>query len=151
MYRTNAQSSPFEQILLSEGIPYKVVGAFKFFERMEVKDIVSYLKFLVNPKDSLSLQRIINTPNRAIGKTTLDSLQEIAIQNGVTFAQVVTHIDQYNDGIAPSVQSKIKQFVTLMQGIQQSIAFLTVAQLIEQLVNSIGYKAYLIKEDGEEK
>jgi DNA helicase-2/ATP-dependent DNA helicase PcrA len=66
LYRTNAQSSPFEQILLSEGLPYKVVGAFKFFERQEVKDIIAYLKFLINPKDSLSLQRIINTPNRAI-------------------------------------------------------------------------------------
>lgn len=151
LYRTNAQSSPFEQILLSEGIPYKVVGAFKFFERMEVKDIVSYLKFLVNPKDSLSLQRIINTPSRAIGKTTIDTLQEIWVQHGVTFAEVVSNIDSYSEWISPSVQVKIKQFMTLMYGIQQSLAFLTVGQLIEQLVASIWYKAYLIKEDGEEK
>jgi DNA helicase-2/ATP-dependent DNA helicase PcrA len=151
LYRTNAQSSPFEQMLLSEWIPYKVVGAFKFFERMEVKDIVSYLKFLVNPKDSLSLQRVINTPSRAIWKTTIDSLQDIGRNHGVSFAEVVTHIDQYHEWISPSVQAKIKQFSILMQGIQQSLAFLTVAQLIEQLVNSIGYKAYLIKEDGEEK
>lgn len=151
LYRTNAQSSPFEQILLSEWIPYKVVGAFKFFERMEVKDIISYLKFLVNPKDSLSLQRIINTPNRAIGKTTLSTLQDTAIRHGISFAELIAHIEQYSDGIAPSVQSKIKQFSVLMYGIQQSIAFLSVAQLIEQLVQSIWYKAYLIKEDGEEK
>jgi DNA helicase-2/ATP-dependent DNA helicase PcrA len=64
---------------------------------MEVKDIVSYLKFLVNPKDSLSLQRIINTPNRAIGKTTIESLQELGRNHGVTFAEVVTHIDQYHE------------------------------------------------------
>lgn len=151
LYRTNAQSSPFEQILLSEWIPYKVVGAFKFFERMEVKDIVSYLKFLVNPKDSLSLQRIINTPNRAIGKTTIENLQEIGRNNWVTFAEVAGNIDTYSGWVSPSVQAKIKQFMTLMQGIQQSLAFLTVGQLIEQLVNSIWYKAYLIKEDGEEK
>lgn len=151
LYRTNAQSSPFEQILLTEWIPYKVIGAFKFFERMEVKDIIAYLKFLINPKDSLSLQRIINTPPRSIGKTTIDALHECARQQGITFAEVVSNITQYGQWITPTVQAKLTHFMHLMNGIQQSVSLFSPAQLIEQIVASIGYKAYLIKEDGEEK
>ncbi len=151
LYRTNAQSSPFEQILLSEWLPYKVVGAFKFFERQEVKDIIAYLKFLINPKDSLSLQRIINTPNRAIWKTTIDSLHDIARNRGVTFAEVVGNLNVYSEWIAPSVQSKLTHFMVLMNGIQQSVSLFSPSQLIDQIVASIGYKAYLIKEDGEDK
>jgi DNA helicase-2/ATP-dependent DNA helicase PcrA len=64
LYRTNAQSSPFEQILIAEGIPYKVVGAFKFFERSEIKDVLSYVRYLLNPRDQVALKRIINTPKR---------------------------------------------------------------------------------------
>jgi DNA helicase-2/ATP-dependent DNA helicase PcrA len=64
LYRTNAQSSPFEQVFLQEGIPYKIYGAFKFFERKEVKDTLSYVKYLLNPQDSVSLKRILNTPER---------------------------------------------------------------------------------------
>jgi len=66
LYRTNAQSNPFEQMFLQEGIPYKVYGAFKFFERKEVKDIISYIKNILNPADSISLKRILNIPNRKI-------------------------------------------------------------------------------------
>lgn len=66
LYRTNSQSGPFEQILLQEGIPYKIQGAFKFFERKEIKDVLAYLKYFINPQDNVSLKRIINTPNRKI-------------------------------------------------------------------------------------
>ena len=151
LYRTNAQSSPFEQILLSEWLPYKVVGAFKFFERMEVKDIIAYGRFLINPKDSLSLLRIINTPKRSIGKTTIDQLSELGQRKGITLAELVMHPDHGLHDISPSIQQKIRQFATLMQSIQQSISLFTPAQLLEQIVSSIGYKSYLIKEEGEEK
>nr|WP_275052380.1 3'-5' exonuclease [Candidatus Vampirococcus lugosii] len=66
LYRTNSQSQPFEQILLQEGIPYKIWGGLKFFERKEIKDIISYIKYIMNKKDNISLKRIINTPNRKI-------------------------------------------------------------------------------------
>lgn len=151
LYRINALSSSFEQILLSEGIPYKVVGAFKFFERKEVKDVISYIRFLLNPKDSVSLQRIINTPNRQIGKTTIDQLHETAMQQQVSFADVIMKLPQYAQGISPAVQQKLQQFTTLLTSVAQLISALTPAQLLEQLVQSIGYKAFLIKENGEEK
>ncbi|HCB51374.1 TPA: hypothetical protein DEP21_02240 [Patescibacteria group bacterium] len=75
LYRTNAQSSPFEQVLLQEGIPYKIFGAFKFFERKEVKDILAYIKYIINPQDSVSLKRILNVPDRGVGKTSVEHVE----------------------------------------------------------------------------
>jgi DNA helicase-2/ATP-dependent DNA helicase PcrA len=66
LYRTNAQSSIFEQLFIQESIPYKVFGAFKFFERKEIKDILAYLKYMINNADNISLKRILNIPNRKI-------------------------------------------------------------------------------------
>lgn len=93
LYRTNAQSAVFEQVLLQEGIPYKVFGGFKFFERKEIKDIVSYLKYFINPKDAVALKRIINTPKRKIGSDTVSKLEEYASTNNVLLADVVEQID----------------------------------------------------------
>jgi DNA helicase-2/ATP-dependent DNA helicase PcrA len=78
LYRTNAQSRPFEEILVRVGIPYTIVGGLRFYDRKEIKDILSYLRALFNPADTLSLLRIINTPRRGIGKTTLDKLNQAA-------------------------------------------------------------------------
>lgn len=93
LYRTNAQSAVFEQVLLQEGIPYKVYGGFKFFERKEVKDIMSYLKYLLNPRDTVALKRVINTPKRKIGTDSIAKLEEYAQQNGVPFSDVAEQID----------------------------------------------------------
>ena len=151
LYRTNAQSSPFEQILLTEWIPYKVVGAFKFFERKEVKDVLSYVKYLLNPRDSVALKRIINTPNRKIGTTTIAQIDDIALSNDVTFTHVVENIDTYAAGIKPAVQTKIRSFNNLLQSMLHSMDMLTTAQLLEQIVQGIAYKQHLIKLDGEDK
>lgn len=83
LYRTNAQSVPFEQVLLQEGIPYKVFGGFKFFERKEVKDILSYIKHLINPQDTIALKRIINVPKRKIGSDSVAKLEEYGQNNGL--------------------------------------------------------------------
>ena len=83
-YRTNAQSRVFEQLLLEEGIPFVLVGSFRFFERKEIKDVLAYLAVIVNPEDSVSLERIINVPARGVGDTGLGRLQALARSNGVT-------------------------------------------------------------------
>lgn len=93
LYRTNAQSAIFEQVLLQEAIPYKVFGGFKFFERKEVKDIISYLKYLLNPRDTVGLKRIINTPKRKIGTDSVAKLEEYAAAHGVMLSDVVEQID----------------------------------------------------------
>lgn len=151
LYRTNAQSSPFEQILLTEGIPYKVIGAFKFFERAEIKDMLSYIRYLLNPRDEIGLLRIINTPNRKIGKTSLDQIDEIAKKNGITFCDIVSNIETYYTLIPAAVAGKIVGFARLMKEMLQSLEFFTPGQLLDTLVKSIGYKDYLLKQEGEEK
>jgi DNA helicase-2/ATP-dependent DNA helicase PcrA len=75
LYRTNAQSQPFEQILITDWVPYKVWGWFKFFERKEIKDIIWYIKYILNPKDNVSLKRIINTPSRKIWQTSIEKIE----------------------------------------------------------------------------
>jgi DNA helicase-2/ATP-dependent DNA helicase PcrA len=92
LYRTNAQSSSFEQIFLQEGIPYKVFGAFKFFERKEVKDILAYIKYVINPQDSVSLKRILNVPERGIGKTTIEKISEYALSQSISFHETLQQL-----------------------------------------------------------
>jgi DNA helicase-2/ATP-dependent DNA helicase PcrA len=96
-YRTNAQSRVFEDQLRGHQVPYKLIGGMKFYERAEIKDVISYLKLIVNPKDSVSLKRIINTPTRGIGKTTVEKLEDHA-------ASIQTSL---YDGILPALQEKI--------------------------------------------
>ena len=86
-YRTNAQSRVFEEIFMRAGVPYKVVGGVRFYERKEVKDLLAYLRVLVNPDDEVSLRRIINTPKRGIGDRALDSIDEFAKHGSISFWQ----------------------------------------------------------------
>jgi len=151
LYRTNAQSSPFEQVLLTEWIPYTVVGAFKFFERAEIKDLLSYIRCILNPKDSVALQRIINTPNRKIGKTTIDQLNETARHQGVNFCDVVYDIPKYGTGLKPATQTKIKQFSNMFKGLIGLVDMVSPHQLLEQIVTGTHYEQYLVKSDGKEK
>ena len=82
LYRTNAQSRAIEDELRKQGIPYKIIGGVKFYDRKEIKDLLAYLRLIINPKDDLSFERIINFPPRGLGKTTIDKLKEQAkIQN----------------------------------------------------------------------
>ena len=89
LYRINAQSRVLEQMMLNQGIPYRIVGGQKFFARKEIKDIIAYLRVLYNPDDSVSLRRIINTPTRGIGATTISRLEELAAERGISLFQMV--------------------------------------------------------------
>lgn len=151
LYRTNAQSVPFEHVLIADAIPYKVVWAFKFFERQEVKDILAYLKFLLNPVDSLALKRIINTPSRAIGKTTVENLEALGQQHNTTFANVVMTIWQFEQHIKPAVLKKLSSFKNMMQSMISLSQMSTPADLIDQIIKGIRYEDYLIKQDGKDK
>jgi len=152
LYRTNAQSSPFEQLFLQEGIPYKVYGAFKFFERKEVKDIISYIKHLLNPADSISLKRILNIPNRKIWKTTIDNLEEEALMQNLTLIDILCQSVQSASNIKTTPQAKkwISEFLETMISTQEYMKDHTAAQTIEVLVKKIKYRDYLVKEEGSE-
>ena len=151
LYRTNAQSSPFEQILITEGIPYKIVGAFKFFDRVEIKTLLSYIRFVLNPQDPIALKRIINTPSRKIGKTTIESLEDVGNDHNTNLAHVVMHIDQYATNIKPAVSQKISSFRNFMNSILHSMDMFTPAQLLQHIVSGANFKDYYLKLDGEEK
>jgi len=151
LYRTNAQSSPFEQVLVQEWIPYKIRWAYKFFDRKEVKDILAYIKYLANNNDSVSLKRIINVPNRKIGKTTFERLEEYASQNWLTLHEVIENIDSIPEKITPQAKNGILEFKTTIHEITDNRDKYTVADAMEKIVKWIKYKDYLIKEQWNEE
>lgn len=89
----NSQSRAIEDILIREEIPYKIIGGLKFYERKEIKDIVAYLRLIHNTNDNLSLKRIINEPKRGIGKTSLDNVQILAEEHGISMYEVIKNAE----------------------------------------------------------
>ena len=95
LYRMNSQSRAIEDILRREDIPYKIIGGLKFYERKEIKDTIAYLRLIANQSDNLSFERIINEPKRGVGKTSLDKIQQISAELGISEYEVVKNADQY--------------------------------------------------------
>ncbi|NOY37585.1 MAG: UvrD-helicase domain-containing protein [Chlorobi bacterium] len=116
LYRTNAQSRIFEEALRKRNIPYKVYGSVSFYQRKEIKDVLAYLRLIVNPRDDESLKRIINFPARGIGKTTLDKLEAAALQSGKNLWYVITHPGEFDLRINSGLQKRISGFVQLISG-----------------------------------
>jgi DNA helicase-2/ATP-dependent DNA helicase PcrA len=115
-YRTNAQSRVFEEIFMRAGVPYKVVGGVRFYERREVKDLLAYLRVLVNPDDEVSLRRIINTPKRGIGDRALDSIDDLAKRDTISFWQALSR--STSTELSPRANSSIQAFVSMMTALQ---------------------------------
>ncbi|MFY7762780.1 MAG: ATP-dependent helicase, partial [Candidatus Nanopelagicus sp.] len=132
-YRTNAQSRVFEEVFLRVGIPYKVVGGVRFYERKEVKDFLAYLRVVVNPEDEVSMRRIINTPKRGIGDRALDQIEEHGREKYLTFWQTLCEIDQ-NAEISPKSALSLKEFVKLIKSIQTLVEAKTRPSVIAQAV-----------------
>ena len=132
-YRTNAQSRVFEEVFLRSGIPYKVVGGVRFYERREVKDFLAYLRVLVNPEDEVSLRRIINTPKRGIGDRALDLIDLNATAKGLTFWQSLCEVES-NPEIAARSATSIIEFVKLIQSLQTLVEAKTRPSVIAQAV-----------------
>lgn len=127
-YRTNAQSRTFEDALRRAAIPYRVVGGLKFYDRAEVKDLIAYLKVLVNSADAVSVERIINTPARGIGKKTVELLRDHARSHGCTVWDAACHLA--GEG-TPGQQKKLGPFVELMRGLagmMEDASALTIAR-----------------------
>ena len=156
LYRTNSQSSVFENVFIQEGIPYKIWGAFKFFSRMEVKDIVAYVKRFLNPQDNISLKRIINTPNRKIGATTMEKIAEYALQHSFSLYEVIEllwngQITSDALKLTPQALSGIQNFLSTMAELRGTLANLTPSEFLESLVKHIHYRDHLVKEEGSEQ
>ena len=115
-YRTNAQSRVFEEVFMRATIPYKVVGGVRFYERKEVKDLLAYLRVLVNPDDEVSMRRIINTPKRGLGDRALEAIDDHAKAEGITFWQGLNRASAAGLGVKAS--SAIAEFVAMITALQ---------------------------------
>lgn len=138
LYRTNAQSRPFEEVLLRRNIPYTMVGGLRFYDRKEIKDILAYLRLLVNPADSVSLKRIINVPRRGIGKTTLDRLEGAAQQLGVPLWEIVGDEDSVKT-LAGRTAKAITQFADLLTTWRSRVNQVGALEVLQGIVEGSGY------------
>ena len=136
LYRMNTQSRAIEQILSREGIPYKVVGGLKFFERKEIKDIISYLRLIQNPMDNLSLTRIINEPKRGIGKASLDKIADFAVENETSMYDVIKNADQY---LLNRVFLNSREFVNAIEELRAKKDEIPVSELVKLTLKKTGY------------
>ena len=155
MYRTNAQSRVVEEAFLRYGIPYRLVGGTRFYERREVKDIIAYLRLIHNPYDSISLMRVINVPNRGIGQRTSDGLVRWARELGVppyTALQMVAGRDEpgpetpKND-FSPRVVHSLTNFLVLLNDLVDRVHELDVVQMINAVAEKTGYKDFILDSD----
>ncbi len=148
LYRTNAQSRALEDVLVQGNIPYQVVGGLRFYDRKEIKDILAYLRLLVNPTDNLSLLRVINTPKRGIGKATLDQIVQIAEAQNCSLWQVIT--DPTALTRCKKTVKAIQEFVGLIEHWQQQLAHQTAPEIIQGIVSQSGYQRELELEGTDE-
>ena len=147
LYRTNVQSRAFEEILMQEGIPYKLIGGLKFYGRKEIKDIIAYLKLINNQKDNISLRRIINEPKRGIGPTTLEKLTEIAINLDCSIFEVL------NKEECVSVfrcASKLREFAEIINYLITQKDSMTLSAFVSLVLEKTKYLETLKEEKTEE-
>lgn len=148
-YRTNAQSRVLEEQLRALSLPYKLIGGMKFYERMEIKDILSYLKLVLNPADDMALSRIINVPVRGIGKTTVSKLEEIASERSLslrTALDVAINERHFNAGTT----SKLRGFVNVLDKIREEAAGATPAEAYRTVLDATQYIEFLKQQDSAE-
>ena len=144
LYRMNSQSRAIEEILRREGIPYKIVGGLKFYERKEIKDIISYLRLIYNFSDNISLRRIINEPKRGIGKTSIDNIQAISEQTGLSMFDIIKHADEYG---LNRVKANAAEFIETIEYLRSKIEELSISELIKETLNKAGYVKALEQEN----
>ena len=132
-YRTNAQSRVFEEVFMRIGIPYKVVGGVRFYERKEIKDFLAYLRVVANPEDEISLRRIINTPKRGIGDRALDLIDLYAKANDLTFWQSLCQVEK-NQEVTHRSSAALIDFVKMIQSLQTLVEAKTRPSIIAQAV-----------------
>lgn len=145
LYRTNAQSRIFEEKCVAYNVPYRMVGGVNFYQRKEIKDLISYLKTIENGRDDLAVLRIINVPRRGIGNVTLARLESIAAEAGMSLYDVIQE-GSLLSGIGRAA-GKITEFGKQLAAFRQLAAGITVKDLLEKVLDETGYKAELIAED----
>ncbi len=148
LYRTNAQSRVLEEALVSTHIPYVMFGGMRFFTRMEVKDILAYLRVLTNPADSISAQRIINVPTRGIGASTVAKIAQFDQQAGGFYPACTLALE--NGTLSGAAAKKVAAFVAMMEDFSQRLARIPYPQLTAEIISESGYEQMLKGENTQE-
>jgi DNA helicase-2/ATP-dependent DNA helicase PcrA len=138
LYRTNAQSRPIEENLVRQGIPYTIVGGLKFYDRKEIKDVLAYLRAIVNPYDTVSLLRVINTPRRGIGKATIDNLVNAAQQLNIPFWEILNDETSVNTLAGRSAKG-VNNFAQLIRKWQEQVETLSPSVIVQGVLDASGY------------
>ncbi len=138
LYRTNAQSRVFEEGFLSEGIPYRIVGGVGFYARSEIKDMLSYLRYIVNPSDAVAFRRIVNVPRRSIGAQTLASLIDASTAAGVSVGEAVFD-SALLKRVVPKKQRELERFSALIADLRERATSLSVSDLLVAVLEESGY------------
>ncbi len=137
-YRTNAQSRAVEEFLIKENIPYKIYGGLRFYDRKEIKDMLAYLKLISNPKDLISLLRIVNVPLRKIGKSTLNSIEKFAIKKKMTFIEAFYRNSEINT-INQKTKDRINQFQDMISDFRNFAVEHGVDEILQKVWEVTGY------------
>ena len=142
LYRTNSQSRSLEEACMASGIPYRIYGGLKFYDRKEIKDIIAYMKLIYNTDDSQSLRRIINVPKRALGETTIKNLQAFADSRDISLFQAIQELDDTCE-ISSKVQSKLKDFSALILKFKDAEKTHNLREFVTLVIEKTGYLAEL--------
>ncbi|RJO65100.1 MAG: ATP-dependent DNA helicase PcrA [Myxococcales bacterium] len=148
-YRTNAQSRPFESQFVLSNIPYTIVGGLRFYERKEIKDILAYLRVLLNPGDEISLQRIINVPRRGIGDETVGKIRGVSLQRRLPFWEAMREAMRLK-ALSIAAAGRVGDFLELVGSLRETASTMTLAQLVPMVIEKTGYWAMLNAEGTEE-
>lgn len=141
LYRTNAQSRPFEDALRRARLPYRIIGGMKFYDRMEIKDVLAYLKFIVNPADEVSLDRIVNTPTRGLGDGALRKIRELAAAEGLTMYGAMCKISAEPGLVTERVRTAADGFVRLIESLKARQAETDLTHFLTEVITDSGYLA----------
>ncbi len=144
LYRTNAQSRVLEEVFVKANIPYAIVGGTKFYDRKEIKDLLAYLRLIANRDDDISFERIVNVPKRGIGAATLEKVMDYAAARGLSLFSALEEMEQM--GLSKRAENALNEFYTLIENFEKMQDFLSVSELIEEVLEKTGYRAMLQNE-----
>jgi DNA helicase II / ATP-dependent DNA helicase PcrA len=150
LYRTNAQSRLFEEALRRVSIAYNIVGGFSFYERAEIRDVISYLKLALNPHDSVALVRVINSPARGIGKQTIEEVEKRARDFGVSLWETIAIITEQGEGFSPRAISALKNFKQIITNLVETAQTNTTSETVKAAIRDTGYDKALRSENTDE-
>ena len=145
LYRTNAQSRSFEEEFRKQGIPYRIYGGLSFFQRKEIKDVIAYFRLVANPDDEEAFKRIINYPSRGIGNMTVAKIAACALDNHVSFWQVISSPEHYGLGVNKGTLAKLESFRLMISGFVEKSASMNAFDLGDTIVKESGISADIYK------